>query len=282
MARKKRYLGLSLSGAKSSKTTLAVLEYYPKDKKIFLLDIVTKIGPEGDLTGDEKLLEVLKTYRTSGAVLAVNAPLQLPPCSTCVRKSCRSLSKCSITSVRWAHEALEKMSRSSSVKKEDLPEIREFTPYTQRPVEVYLRYFVIPKLPKRLQFEIDETLGGSKAPLTARMAYLQRYIKGFQLIEVAPKLTSTLLGMELGASLRWLESHRQLETGGFSRAKILELLAEKMEIFVYSNDNREITENLNSFDSVFSALTGFLEDQGKCAKPPKGFPIASGWVTHPK
>src|SRR5690242_19818739 len=54
-----KYVGLELSGAKNQKTALAVLEYFPREKKLFLLHLRDGIGPEANQSGDEVLLRVL-------------------------------------------------------------------------------------------------------------------------------------------------------------------------------------------------------------------------------
>ena len=91
-----RYLGLELSGAKSNKTTLASIEYYPKEKKVFLLDTYDRVAfdrenESGPTTGDEALLALLSELVQGVAKIGVNVPLDLPPCTTCIKKSNRGI-----------------------------------------------------------------------------------------------------------------------------------------------------------------------------------------------
>src|SRR4051794_5559949 len=111
-----RYLGLELAGAKNPKTAVATLEYYPKEGKVFLLDAYDRIvydrGDEsGPRTGDEALLDLLEELKPGVPRIGVNVPLDLPPCVTCVRKTCPMPEKCNVPAVKWMREASRKASR---------------------------------------------------------------------------------------------------------------------------------------------------------------------------
>src|SRR4051812_23143022 len=92
----KRFLGLELAGAKNQKTSLAVLEYYPKEQKTFLLDIFDRIAHHDGQTGDEAVLEVIQEESTGIQKMGVNVALELPPCITCTRKACPMPSHCTV------------------------------------------------------------------------------------------------------------------------------------------------------------------------------------------
>jgi len=284
----KRYLGLELSGAKNAKTTLAVLEYYPKEKKIFLLDIHSGIGADHEHSSDQVLLETLKDHADDRVdlKLGVNVPLTLPPCIACTRKSCPLPDHCSVKEVKWMKTFTETTqesrinARNTSKTKAKLREF--FTPYTQRPVELWIKNEVLPKLPKKTRFEMDETLGGNKAPLTARMHFLKMHLTAYETFEVLPKLTVALLMPFLELSLKTLLAHRNLEEGIAARQTIIERMSENLDIFIYDRDIKKLTQNLNAFDAFICAYTVLLMDLGECVHPPKGFPTASGWIHYPK
>jgi hypothetical protein len=158
---RERYLGLELSGAKNNKTALSVLEYYPKEKKIFLLDIQDRISTpkalESDfshsvtgLGSDDYLLHLLRETDEDLSILAVNVPLTLPPCFLTSR-----LEKQAVT---WVHRFSKKIAKDRKIHPP------EFTPYTQRPVELWIRHQLMAPLAKNLQIEIDEALGGIEHP----------------------------------------------------------------------------------------------------------------------
>jgi hypothetical protein len=270
-----RYLGLELSGAKNQKTAVAALEYYPREHKVFLLDIFERITGRGpNQTGDEGLLEVLteltEEHESGSVMMGVNVPLSLPPCAECTRKTCPMPRSCTVPSVKWMRSSARRHSKSL-----------DFTPYTQRPVELWIKHHVLESLPESHRFEVDEALGGNKAPLTMRMHFLKRHLPRVELVEAWPKLTVALLAQELGLSKRVVGGYRNLEEGAHAREEILEALAEKRGIFIYERDLIKLSQNLASFDAFICALTALLAADGACERAPAGFPETGGWVAYP-
>ncbi len=270
-----RFLGLELAGAKNQKTSLAVLEFYPKEKKIFLLDIFDKIVGHDCQTGDEAVLEVIQEESSGCVKMGVNVALELPPCLTCTRKSCPLPSHCTVSSVKWMREFHQKTSQN-------LNPLKEFTPYTQRPVELWIKNQVLPSLSLPRLLEVDETLGGNRAPLTARMNFLKRHLQKIPLIEVWPKLTLAVVSNTLGIPQRIFSTYRDLEEGVHSREEILTQLIEKQAIFIYDRDLKKLSQNLTAFDALICAWTALLSEQNLCADFPIGFPIKSGWIEYPQ
>ncbi|MCM2276494.1 MAG: DUF429 domain-containing protein [Oligoflexia bacterium] len=277
MRETRRYLGLELAGAKNRKTALAVLEYYPKEEKIFLLDIHERIASHEERGGDEVLLELIREQGEIEA-LGVNVPLELPPCITCARKTCSLQGRCSVAAVRWMRQITQKARRSRNKQVRPI----EFTPYTQRPIELWVRYEVLPQLPDWARFDIDETFGGNKAPLAARMHFLKRHLAGTRLLEAWPKLTIARLALPLELNKRLVTTYRHLEQGSHSREQILETLAERRSIFIYEKDLRKLSHSLPAFDAFICAYTALLAGNGGCVKAPAGFPGSTGWVEYPK
>jgi hypothetical protein len=273
----KGYLGLDLAGAKNERTALASIEFYPKERKIFLLDIYDRIVPKDDQTSDEALLEILNELKGGVAKLGVNVPLSLPPCVTCTRSHCPMPTHCTVPAVKYMRNLVKKASKSSTLR----DRVRPFTPYTQRPIELFTRYQLLPNL-KGPGFEIDEALGGNKAPLTMRMGFLRRHLKDLTLVEVWPKYSVLALAGQAGVQKRLLSSYRHLEEGLQARTEILEALAEAGDIFIYDRDLKKLAHSLASFDAFICAYTALLSDQDLCEKIPAGYPASSGWSEFPK
>jgi hypothetical protein len=271
------YLGLELSGAKNEKTALAAIQYYPKERKIFLLDIYDRIAAQNGQSSDDALLELLDEMRPGIGALGVNVPLELPPCMSCTRKSCPLPAHCTVPSVKWMRDATRRAGRGDK----DI-RVKDFTPYTQRPVELWARYQIMPELGPAATFEIDETLGGNKAPLTSRMHFLRRHLAGIKLLEVWPKLTIAALSESMGVSKRTLSNYRKLEEGMQARSEILESLSSRQSVFIYERDLRKLSHSLAAFDAFVCAFTALLADLNECVRVPTGFPGASGWVQYPK
>jgi hypothetical protein len=206
--------------------------------------------------------------------MGVNVPLELPPCIGCDCKG--KPSRCAEPAVKWMRETTRKAARlGKSVR------VKEFTPYTQRPFELYARYHLLPGLEPAAQFEIDEALGGTKAPLTARMHFLKRRITEMPLLEVWPKLTVAILAPQLGVSKRAIGAYRHLEEGVHARGEILEALARERGVFIYERDLKKLSQSLTAFDAFICAYTALLSDIGLCDRMPAGFPLDSGWVQYP-
>jgi len=267
----KRYLGLELSGARNHKTALSILEFYPKEQKTFLLDIHDRVMAHDEQTGDEALLELLAEVGSDISLMGVNVPLTLPPCLGCQPRSCRK--RCSAPPTQW----MERFARKKSQPRSPV----RFTPYTQRPIELWIRQELLKAVPKNLQFEVDEALGGSRAPLTARMSFLKRHLDASRMIEVWPKLSALRLCQDLGLDRRLLTRYRKLEDGAHARLNFLEAISQKRGIFIYDRDLKKLSHSLAAFDSFLCAYTSLLSDQGLCQKPPRGFPEESGWVHFP-
>lgn len=277
MRETKRYLGLELSGAKNQKTSLAVLEFYPREKKIFLLDIYDKITHRENQTSDEALLEVIEEMDQEVMGMGVNVPLELPPCVTCTEESCPLPVNCNITSVKWMRELSQKTHENSS----SLNRQKDFTPYTQRPIELWIRHHIFPKIPASALFEVDETLGGNRAPLTARMNFLKRHLKNIFLYEVWTKLSVAILASRLGLPKRVIQTYRHLEDGAISREEILLALTGNKEMFIYEADLRKLSQNLTAFDAFICAWTALLAHRKQCVPAPEHFPLQSGWIQFP-
>ncbi len=277
------FLGIELSGAKNPKTTVVALEYYPKERKVFVLEIYEKIAATEESESlpygiDSPLVHLIQELSTSGAHVGINTPLQLPPCLSCTRKHCPCPEKSPHPSVQWMREYTRKLSL-----RQDLSHrIKDFTAYTQRPVELWIKNTLLSSLPETHRFEVDEALGGNRAPITARLQFLQRQWKGVRLLETWPKLTVACLSSKLELSRRTISSYRKLEEGAHSREEILEKISQTFGIFVYEKDLRKLARNLSAFDALICALTAWLCALEDCANPPKGFPVRSGWITYPK
>lgn len=278
MRESSRYLGLELAGAKNLKTAVAVLEFYPRERKIFLLDIFDRIVPREAQSPDEALLELIQELKPGIAKVGVNVPLELPPCISCTRKTCPLPSHCTVPSVKWMRDFTKKLSTSHHESKRVL----EFTPYTQRPFELWARYQILPALATQADFEIDETLGGNRAPLTARLNFLKRHITDVNLIEIWPKLSVAILTRHLKLETHAVAHYRKLENGVHYREEILSQIAKKQEIFIYERDLHKLAQSLPAFDAFFCAYTALLSNQERCAQPPRNFPLPSGWVHYPK
>lgn len=271
-----RYLGLDLAGAKNEKTAITTIEFYPREKKVFLLDVYQKVTRHDEQSNDQALIELIQEITGECKLMGVNAPVTLPPCISCTRKTCPLPDKCTVPAVK-AMRSIQKQALKSSDRSF---RVRDFTPYTQRPIELWMKYQILPEL--GFHIDIDESMGANKAPLTARLHFLKRHFPNdLQLIETWPKLTMARIGPSLGIDRKVLEGYRSLEDGIQYREVILDVLSKSLGIFIYDRDFKKLAENLSALDALLCSLTALLSDHEFCLKPPRTFPEDSGWIAIP-
>ncbi len=119
-----RFAGIALGGGKTDRTAVAVIEYYPESRRVFLRAIRDKVrGHDGD-SGDQALIDLLTIEEPGLEAIAFDAPLQLPKCIRC-DLVCPGFESCRLPEMRWLwseHEARAANKRPNKV----------FTSYTER------------------------------------------------------------------------------------------------------------------------------------------------------
>ncbi len=279
-----RFVGISLGGAKSDRTCLTVIDWYQKQDKAFLIDVFESIGPQKsttqdyhktELTADQVLLDLIHELQRSEHVtgvktIAVDAPLTLPPCLNTCSTQCDGYEKCKKPEVRWMKQIYKKA-------KDHLPKLKHFTPYSQRPVDLYFRYLY----PDEELFQ-DETLGANLAPQTARMQYLKHRLQKQKLIEVWPKLSIYTMIKPLKLSKRDFLYYRNVEKGMHVRAKILDHLVTRCGIFIYDRDHKKLISSIPAFESFICTWVALENARDKSVKFRSDLPLDTGWVVVPE
>lgn len=261
-----RFAGVALGGGKTDKTAVAVLEYYPDQKRIFLRSLRDKISSRGETSADEMLLEVLTEEEKSLSLIAFDAPLALPKCIPCELR-CPGVEKCREPEIKWIREIHKKRAKNKRPNK-------MFTPYTERAVEIYIANEL------EEAFHPSHALGANAAPLTARAHFLKRRLSG-NTIECFPKLSLWRIGLALGIQKSYLRFHKHSVDGDEARLHILKALIEREIAFIYQQDLRTMIENNVAFEAFISALTAFLKFRGQTERRPPGFPKSESWIEFP-
>jgi hypothetical protein len=262
-----RFAGVALGGGKTDKTAVAVLEFYPDQKRVFLRSLRERVTGKGEVTGDQALLEVLTEDEKGLYSISFDAPLQLPVCLRCDEK-CPPLDTCRHPTVKWMQEIHKKRAQHKRPNK-------MFTPYTERACEI----FIANELEE--PFHPSHALGANAAPLTARALYLARRLQT-PLIEVYPKLSLWRVGMALGIQKSYLRYHKHAVDSDEARLHILKALIEKEIAFIYQQDLRAMVENNVAFEAFIGALTGFLKFRGQTERRPTNFPKDELWIDFPR
>lgn len=261
-----RFIGISLAGGKSDKACVAVLEYYPDNKKIFLSRLFEKIKSEEKISGDLKIHELIEQNLETTKFVAFDTPWNLPNCMVC-RLKCPGYENCHEPHIEWMWHHQDDKQKKKRPK-------RLFTPYTQRCVEMYV------------QTELEETfvlhhaMGANSAPLLARAHFIQRRLSA-KCIEVSPRLTLWRLGKALGIMKSHLRSHRAAFGGEDSRSQILQCLNEQNIAFIYHQDLKQMIENNHAFEAFLCGFTAFMKYKGLTEKRPSGFPKTEDWIEFP-
>ena len=263
----KRFVGLSLGGGKADKACLAVIEYYPKHKKIFLTKIYEKIKSDEDYSADSKILDILEENKKNLQMVAFDVPLNPPHCFTS-DKCCGRIENCKEPHVKWMWDYMQALHKKKKPRK-------LFTPYTQRCVELYLSTEL------EEPFTLNHALGSNLAPLTSRAHYLRRNIKQ-KCIEVFPKLSIWRVGISLNIMKSHLRFHKHAVGGDESRREILNALSEHNVVFVYEQDVKMMVENNHAFEAFICALTAVIHSLGKAEPRPVGYPSKEDWIAFPK
>lgn len=261
-----RFIGLSLAGGKSDKACVALLEYYPENKKIFLSRIYEKIKSEEKISGDLKIHELISQGDHSVKYIAFDTALSLPNCLTCKLK-CPGYERCEEPHIQWMWKHYDDHMKSKKPKK-------LFTPYTQRCVELYFQS----KLEEK--FNLHHAMGANSAPLLARALFVKNRLSN-TCIETFPQLTFWRLGETLGLAKSVLKDHRAAFGGDISREKFIQALNEKNVAFIYHQDAKSMIENSHAFDAFLCGLTAYLKFKNLTEPCPKNFPKNEAWIEFP-
>lgn len=276
-----RFAGVALGGGKTERTAVAVIEYYPESRRIFLRALRDRVKSDEESSSDEVLHHLLTVEEVGLETIAFDAPLQLPKCIRC-DLVCPGFAACRLPEIRWLwseHEARGKKKRPNKV----------FTPYTERCAEVAIANHL------EEPFHPPHALGSNAAPLAARAHFLARRITGErvlnlskpestdpQLIEVYPKLSVWRIGRDLKVPKSHLRFHRHAVDSDEARHYFLKQLIEREITFIYQQDLKTMIENAQAFDAFISALTAFLKYRGQTVPRPAGFPKDEIWIEFPE
>lgn len=263
----KKFLGLSLSGGKTDKASLALIEYYPEQKKVFLSRLFYSLKQEENLSADAKIIDLLLQYESTIEYIGVDNSWTPPPCFQC-EVACGGYEVCERPHIKWFWEHYRKTKQKKKPTK-------IFTPYTQRCVENYL----LTELEE--PFQISHAMGANSAPLLARASYLKRRTK-CDWREIFPPLSVWRIGRVLNIKKSDLRSYRKSAVGEACRKQILISLQEHDVVFLYKDDVNTMIQSVHAFDAFICAYTLYLKYTKQTEKRPADFPEYEDWIEFPK
>jgi hypothetical protein len=266
----RRILGLELGGGR--RTAIVCLDFFPSEGKVFLESSQHPHGTREE-TADEALIRSVNAL--SPELIAVDAPLTLPPCLDCALPLCPGAMECTVPSVRWMRE---EAARRRWAKAKFPP------PYTHRPVDLLMRGRWQDDAP--LSIPTEEVFGSGRAPLTARMRYLRRHLQAASFLEANPRFALAGIAEWYGLSVRELRRCRDVEYGAENRFLILNKITAQRErpelphVFLYMTDIVSIAKDLSTFDALLCGLMGLFSQLGLLEAPE--LDPAWGTVARPK
>lgn len=275
MARATRILGLELGGGKSGRTSLVLLEFFPKEGRVFVREQIPHVTATSARYGDEVLVDLITKLEPDA--IGVNAPLTLPPCVRCRYPNCGGYRECDYAPVRWMHKEAVRAR---------IPALKHPTPYTQRPIDVFLRTRVQPRF--TIDLFLEESLGAGRAPLAARMQYLQTRLKPRRFLETNPRIALVGMADWFGITHRELRRYRLPEEGVEHRRNILDKLQTDLtdfglpQLFLYEAELGAIAQELASFQALLSGFVVICGQAGFLEKPRRGFDARWGFIAIPK
>lgn len=268
-----RCVGLELAGAKSRRSSLVVLDYYPDKSRLVLTDVQEGLREDTGaelLSPDELLIAKLTEIKKAAshfAGLGVHGPLSFPTALDAAQGKKIALGlKTKDPESQWLFETWQKLD----------PQPRPFVPYLQRPCEVWLRYCTQEK------FLVSEAFGANAAPLAARLRVLKPYLPQ-PIYESVPRAIMSRVTHSLGMP-KWIAAqYSDVEKGVKSREEFLaQWLKRFPQVFIYDHDHDSLVTHLACFNAFLSALNQFLHLKEYCENPPRTFPKRAAWIPIPR
>ncbi len=270
----RRFIGVDLGGGRGKTTAVARLELNEGDEGPELVVAEAKLrqghrgtGPAEDDAGaetffrDATLAQYLKRWVDPQTVVAVDAPLTLPPCLRC-QLPCPGVEACGVPVVMWMRRHAAALSHRRR-RDRDKPLV---TPYTQRATELVL---------DNVGLQPREAMGQGTGPLAARAQYVRR------LLSPRLRLHENLIEVHPRATLRRLfgeKRERQARRGVAPNVRELRkrMLVEMGEGLRFRYVWPElVVRNMHVFHAVVSGFTAHLwavqrwTPAGQLAPPPR-------------
>lgn len=260
-----RFIGISLSGGKSDRSCIAVLDSFVHPRRIFLTRIFDRIRAEETTSADLKIHELISQFSESCQSVSFDVPLTFPKCLRC-DLPCPGYEICGEPEIKWMRSEYQKLEKKKPKKM--------FTPYTQRCVDLHLQELEDENL------EVHHALGANLGPLTARARFITRRLK-LPCLEVNVRLAVWRLGSAFKVNRSHLRSFRSAVSGEDARLAILQAFSERAGVFFYEQDLRLMVESHHAFDAFLSAYVGLLKRENLTEVRPAHFPRQEPWVEIP-
>lgn len=269
--RARRFIGVSLGGARGKTTAIARLEWKADGTPLVLVEARVKVGHRGggdeglankiggaERLGyfrDDSLVKYLRQWPAQESVLAMDVPLTLPPCLRC-ELDCPGTSHCEVPEVVWMRKMAPRLLPRPGRSDRDKP---RFCPYSERPADLVNAYF---------GQSAQESLGSAVGPLPARAHYLQKLLgPDFRLhqnwIEVCPR---TAITRGMGPKIELATRRGSYEQVWLARRDVLLRAIQGLEVRGVWPDM--VARNVHVFRALVCAWLAHRWDRGGRARKP--------------
>jgi hypothetical protein len=264
-----RSLGLEISGAKNDRSSLAIVDYFPKTRRLVLADIQPKVRGHDDVSSDATLLKCIGeslegVKNTTG--LCVNGPLSFPHYLEKAAKKLLPLEEARDPESLWMKELWKNLD----------PQPKPFVPYLQRLCEIHLKHLTPEK------FQIPDGMGSNLAPIACRISFLKPYLP-CPLSETFARGALHRIIVNLGLKKSLAREYTDFIRGAECREIILDELNDHLpQIFVYNRDRDKMIQSIHCFNAFISALVQHFCFKKMTEMPPRSFPKKAAWIHLPR
>lgn len=245
-----RSLGIDLGGASSRTTGYAVVD---GDTRPRLVAAGLPLSSSSPQEAEARLLALVDDWTPQ--VVAIDAPLTLPPCLTCPAYCRGPGAACELQAARSMWSAGR-------------------NPVSQRPCEIHVELQVGERPLPTMQIGVITARAVAFARGLANRGLSPSVMQRGEVLEVYPRATLRRLG---DGDARLLPRSKGEAAEAF-RSRVLGALSEVMDGI---DEHPSVLENGHVFDALIAAYTGWLGSNGLEA-PPDGFNLASGWIWVPR
>ncbi|MEE9386078.1 MAG: DUF429 domain-containing protein [Nannocystaceae bacterium] len=251
-----RFIGIGLGGGRGKTTAIARLERIDDGSRLAVAEARVRCGVRGggELSDtrspfrDQVLLDYLDEWVDERTVVAIDAPLTLPPCLSCTL-ACPGVPRCSVPIVQWMRHHAPRLRSQTAGRDRGKPSV---TPYTQRATELLLEHVTLSP---------REALGQGMGPLAARASFLRRATAARlrlheNFIEIHPRAT---LIRCFGAATERKSRRADNETSWEVRKMMLARLA--VGVHFEKVWPELVVRNVHVFDAVIGAMSAYLWDR---------------------
>ncbi|MBL6991326.1 MAG: hypothetical protein ISR65_16195 [Bacteriovoracaceae bacterium] len=268
----KKVGGIGLKGGRRDQFYFCLLEYFPKDHRLFLRAVLN-MPDETAADGNEAIKNWIEQFQLKK--LVVDFPLTMPECFGCTL-DCPGSTLCpkpSIKQVGKKIDALLQEHKNSSSKLLSRSLTRRLKkgllPYWNRPLDFWIWSKYYDQLMELFSISYD-SFGTTSLMLLSRYTYLKKHFPSTLSIYEGNIYLCMMQLLEAKIITKQnLQDFNHYIKGVESRLDIVMKLEKHLNLFIYKHDLEIIVKNRVAFDAFLMATIGFHQVVKKVKPIPK-------------